>query len=539
MAVWLTKDNEVILIGDKVYTGSTNPCGYAYLQKCTYKEGTATSAPTNTAELTTVRVAKFCTYTNATEWFNQNSSTYPTSGATSYTLLNSQLSGTESAAGWLTCADKSRIELGTCSYNPQIYYVHSRCDCTAGKETGTTKATITTSSVNSSYDTHEGPFVYTEAKTKYNALNNKSCTCADYLYVVVGSSCNCDAERWTTSVQYYRKGSSYTGTGTILAGPFETEAEANTANGQIYPCTCQWYFAWDCQSLCGSQDGGTLTYRVYGPSTTPYNASSYDGVSGPYSSKAAVEAAMAEYEKKTCTCPDLKWYVHKRCISYKIYTSITNSETPPSGYEYTGKSFDLKEDAVAYANSIDGTECGVSWTVFIYLDPTKVACKYVKAEKQSNTEDPEELRAVYNARTSDWAPYEPAVWGERYNWWTEDEADAFISTHTPTCGMPGYHCDSKYGSSYRYLPICYCNNGSEYTSIYQFDPWTCVPAMSATSWFKTYKLYNPAAIRICTCSDSDGYNGYCYSSYGCTVTCSGTCTSTASLLLSDTPDDLQ
>ena len=147
MAVWLTKDEKVIVLGGKVYTGETNPCGYAYIQKCTYKEGTATSAPTNTPELLAVQVDKFCTYTNATVWFNQNSGKYPTSGAESHTLLNSQLSGTASAAGWLTCADEGRIKLGTCSYDPEIYYVHGKCTANnpANPEAGVFSCIISTS----------------------------------------------------------------------------------------------------------------------------------------------------------------------------------------------------------------------------------------------------------------------------------------------------------------------------------------------------------------------------------------------------------
>lgn len=538
MAVWLTKDEKVILIGDKVYTGSTNPCGYAYLQKCTYKEGTATSSPTNTAELIAVRVAKFCNYTSATEWFNQNSGTYPTSGTTSYTLLNSQLSGTESAAGWLTCADESNITLGTCSYNPKIYYVHSRCDCTAGKETGTTKATITTSSVNASYDTHEGPFVYTEAKTKYNTLNNKSCTCADYLYVVVGSSCNCSAERWNTTVAFYKKGSSYTGTGTILAGPFETETEAFTANGQIYPCTCQWYFAWDCQSLCGTQDGGTLTYRVYGPSSTPYSASSYDGVLGPYPSRDAAEAAMAEYEKKTCTCPDLKWYLYVTCSNGQYETFIKNDADGYSDFELEGV-YETKDEANAAAAKYTGS-CAEKYCVYLCCSPS--TCKMeLKSAKVSATYSGTVTDYVnkLNEGDSKWNPY--STYSSYTDWVSEDVAANLVSQWRSDCCQPDHKREDGGGYNWYYA---YCVDGGVVTAGF----YNHLPKCTAAEWIAMQNISGKCF------AEQSGYEHTPMSAVSVTVTSGeskrgfyrsdatvkfGSCASTASLLLSDTPDDLQ
>ena len=62
------------------------------------------------------------------------------------------------------------------------------------------------------------------------------------------------------------------------------------------------------------------------------------------------------------------YYVHQKCESSAITTSITNSETPPSGYEYTGRSYESEAAATEYANSIKGTTCTTPavWYACVY-----------------------------------------------------------------------------------------------------------------------------------------------------------------------------
>lgn len=380
MAVWLTEDNKVILRNGKVYTGDRKPCGYVILQKCVFKAGSQSASPSYKRTKEIIQISDFCKYPDATTWFDANSSEYPTSGEESYTLLKpSDVTGDK--VPWLTCDytanDAAAVECPT--YDPAIYYVHSKCDADdKNPETGKLSCIVSTKDEEKGYTLYGGPYTYSKARDEAAARSGLPCsTGADYEFVVMSDGCDCrkTPARHTTIIQSYAVGSPAP-SGTTLAGPFGTYAKAVEAANKVYKCSCNLYFGWDtCESLCGDHNAGeTINYAVYGPfeGEPPY---SYEEVDGPYSSYPEVEAAMAAKEKITCKCSGsaTKWYLYKKCSNNKYTTTYNTTGTTPSGYTLHG-SYDTYDQLRAAQSSVEGTSCGSSggtWYLCVYSDGTE------------------------------------------------------------------------------------------------------------------------------------------------------------------------
>jgi hypothetical protein len=203
--------------------------------------------------------------------------------------------------------------------------------------------------------------------------------------------------------------------------------------------------------------------------------------------------------------------------------------------------YDTREEAKAAAAKYTGV-CINKYCVYLYCSPS--TCKMVMKSAEVDAAYPGTVTDYINKlNESDpkWNPY--SIHGYYTDWVSKDVANRAVSQWQPSCCTPDYKREDGGGYHWYYA---YCRDGV----VLQAGFYMHLPKCTAAEWIamenasgKCYTdadefggEYRPMSAVAVTVVSGESKRGF----FRADATVKfGSCPSTAALLLSDTPDDLQ